>query len=209
MGDFQGNTQYLYQHLPSRYRTADAEQDYFLLRFLSVFGQKLDHFDNLYDSLPSLVSPYSAPDEWVNYLLKALFGWSFFPEWFTDEDRLYFFQEIAQLYAKRGTPEGIEEFLLRFGIKAHVITQSPAIGELTIGEDEWLMPGPLGIIVQIELEAGAAAEDMDVIGEFAVGESHLAIPSHSVDRVDLDQLLRFMQPLAQVVMIEDLRGPSL
>jgi phage tail-like protein len=207
MSDFINNLEYLYEHLPGRYRVADEGQDYLLKRFLQPFGEELDRFDELHESLPDLVSPYTAPPEWVDFMLDAFFGWSFFPEWFTDEERLFFLQDIAQLYAKRGTPEGIEELLLRFGIRARVIRDTPGLGEFTLGQDHWLLPGPLGFVVEILPEAGAAPEDLAALGEFTVGESHVAVPSRSVERVDLDMLLRFMRPLGQVIAIRDLRGP--
>jgi phage tail-like protein len=201
------NLEYLYNHLPTRYRVADAEHDLFLKRFLSVVGEELDGFDLKLDTLFEKVAPvrYTLEQntEWTEFFLYALFGWGWFPPWFTAEQKRAFYGGISRLYAMRGTARGIEEFLSAFGIKARVIVSTPAVGELTLGEDEWLMAEPLGIVVQVFPDAAAVQDDLDAIGEFAVGESHVATPSQSLERSDLDRLLRFQWPLGQAIFIQD------
>ncbi len=195
------NTDYLYEHLPARFRREDA--GLFLKRFLQFFGLELDSFDLIYDTFFEKINPDTAPESFIDWWLWALFGWGWFPSWFSLAQKRQFYKGIAKHYARRGTARGIEEFLAAFGVRARVVTTTPPVGELALGEDEWLMTEPLGIVVQLFPQAAAVAEDLDAVGEFALGESHTATLSRAVMRVDVDQLLRFQWPLAQTIVIED------
>jgi hypothetical protein len=83
------NLEYLYNHLPARFRREDREL--FLKRYLQFFGETLDEWDETYLSFFERINPQTAGEEWVEFWLRELFGWSWFPYWFTvtDKRRLY------------------------------------------------------------------------------------------------------------------------
>lgn len=193
--------EHLYAHLPAFMRRDDAAL--FLKRFLSPPCAEADAVDEAFDAFHLQIAPETASEEFINWFLWSLFGWGYFPEWFTLGQRRAFYSKVARLYAMRGTARGIEEFLAAFGISSRVVVQGAAVGEMAVGEDEWLLTEPLAVVVQIFPNAAAVAEDLDAVGEWAAGESHAAVPSQSLARPDLDQLLRFQWPLGHVVFIED------
>lgn len=197
------NLNYLYEHLPARYRVADAEQGFFLRRFLSQFCSELDSYDQLFDTFHRNINPDTAPAHFVDFWLWALFGWGWFPDWFTLAQRRNFFRNVATHYARRGTARGIVEFLLEFGIRSRVITQPTFYGEWTLGEQGWLLTGPLTIIVQIFPSSAGIPEELTLYGEWTLGEDPVAEPGHVPTRPDIDQLLRFQQPIGQHIIIEE------
>jgi len=134
-------------------------------------------------------------------------GW--FPTWFTVQQRRAFYAYITRHYARRGTVEGIHEFLAAFGLRCIVQAVGPVYGEQVYGEGVWTISGPLGIVVQLFPEAPAVNEDLEFYGEGTFGESVAVAPSQSIQRADIDDLLRFVQPLANIIMIEDLQFESL
>ncbi|PYS88963.1 MAG: hypothetical protein DMF64_18845 [Acidobacteria bacterium] len=199
------NLDYLYEHLPARCRRDDA--DLFLKRFLSFFGGELDDFDQKLDDFYQLINPTTATEDFTDWWLWSLFGWSYFPVWFTLPRKRAFYAQIARLYARRGTKPGIEELLAAFGITARVTTEPRFWGEedATWGAGGWMINGPLGFVVEIYPVAAALNEDVSVWGETEStwGEDFWATPAATLGRVDVDALLRFEQPLAQVIMIEE------
>lgn len=194
------NLNYLYDRLPTRFRRDD--ENLFLKRFLSWFGFELDSIDEKLDSFYLKIKPETAPAEFIEWWLYALFGWSWFPSFFTLEQKREFYSKIAKLYARRGTAQGIEEFLAVFGIQAKVHNRPICWGEFVWGDDVWAIDKPLGFVVQVFPQAGAVGEDLSFWGEFLWGESHFATPSLSIQRVDIDALLRFQQPLSQEIIID-------
>jgi phage tail-like protein len=197
------NLNYLWEHLPALYRLSAQDDGYFLKRLLSAFGAEMDEVDAGYDSFHLKLAPSTAPEEFVEFWLWALFGWAWFPTWFTVAQRRHFYSNVGRHYARRGTKRGIEEFLRDFGVAARVINQPQFWGEFTVGEDEWMITGPLGVVVQIFPQAAAVPEDQTFYDEFTVGEDHAATPMLSIGKVDVDGLLRFQQPVGQIFMIEE------
>lgn len=195
------NLDYLYQHLPARYRRDDS--DLFLKRLLSPFGEELDKFDATPDTFFEKIAPESAPEEFLDWWLWAWFGWAWFPAWFTVAQKRAFYADIAKHYARRGTREGIQGFLRAFGIRARVTTEPQYWGELTFGEDTWTMTGPLVIIIQVFPSADALPEDLNFWGELTFGEDHFATPRLTLERADIDGLLRFMWPIGHFIVIEE------
>ena len=195
------NLQFLYDHLPARFRRTD--EGLFLKRFLSFFGAELDRADETLDTFHAKIAPSSAPEEFIDWWLSALFGWTWFPVWFTDEMKRSFYAQIARHYARRGTERGIREFLAAFDIKSRVITQPQFYGEWTTGEDGWLVASPLVVIVQIFPQTAALPEDLSVYGEWTTGESVTADPALVPTRRDIDALLRFQQPIGHHFIIEE------
>lgn len=201
-----GNLDYLYDHLPARMRRDDAPPigSLFLKRFLSPLGVELDDFDLQLDSFFEKIAPETAPIEFVDWWLYAFFGWGWFPTWFTVARRRTFYAAIAQHYARRGTLYGIQQFLLAFGIRAIVEGGPQFWGEVAWGEDVWSCTGPLVIIVRLFPETPAVSEDLIFYGEAAWGDDFGATPAESIQRADVEALLRFQWPLAQHIFIEDL-----
>jgi phage tail-like protein len=196
------NLDYLYQHLPARLRRDD--DGLLLRRFLSFFGETLDSCDLQLDTFYQKIDPATAPSEFIDWWLYAFFGWGWFPTWFTLDRRRAFYAAVTQHYARRGTLQGIKEFLAVFGLRAIVEGEPRFWGEETLGENQWSCPGPLVIIVRLFPEAPAVAGDMCFWSEGTWGDDFGASPGENIQRADVDALLRFQWPLAQHIFIEDL-----
>lgn len=201
------NLDYLYEHLPARMRRDDALEaggTLFLKRFLSVLGEELDGFDLQLDTFFEKISPETAPIEFIDWWLYAFFGWGWFPEWFTLPQRRAFYAAIAQHYAERGTLAGIRHFLAAFGLRVIVEAGPQFYSDSFYGENVWNVTGPLGIMVRLFPEAPAVNEDLEIYDEAFYSEAFPATSSKSIQRADIDELLRFQWPLAQWVYIERL-----
>lgn len=201
------NTDYLYRNLPSRMRRDD--DDLFLERFLRFFGGTLDKFDNDLDTFYAQIAPETASEEFLNWWLYAFFGWAWFPTWFTLERKRTFYANIAKHYARRGTAIGIKEFLEAFGLRVIVETGPLFFGEVTSGEPIWSIVGPLGIVVRLFPETDAVLEELEFFGEATAGESTAMSPGQNLQGADVDELLRFVAPLAQIIMIEEIQHDQL
>lgn len=81
------NQDYLYQHLPARVRRDD--EDLFLKRCLQFFGTTLDEWDLVYETFYQKIAPETAPEDFINWWLWALFGWSWYPRWFAGYEQFY------------------------------------------------------------------------------------------------------------------------
>jgi phage tail-like protein len=202
------NLDYLYAHLPGRMQRDD--RDLFLKRFLSFFGETLDGFDLQLDTFYQKIAPATASQEFIDWWLYSLFGWAWFPSWFTLARRRAFYAAITGHYARRGTTIGIQEFLAAFGLRVIVQTDSRFWEEAAWGEDVWEVTGPLGIVIRLFPEAPAIDQDLEFWSEATWGEAVGASPGENVQRVNLDELLRFVWPLGNIIMIEDLQfaGPA-
>jgi phage tail-like protein len=199
------NLEYLYKHLPSRFRREDERL--FLKRFLDHFCLEFDNFDKIYDTFFEQINPDTAPQSFIDWWLWSLFGWGWFPEWFSFEQKRQFYKDIARHYARRGTQQGIEDFLRAFGLHVRVFNQPQYWGDFVWGDDVWTMTGPLAIVVQVFPDASAIPADQSFWGEFVWGQSFFATPAKQVERADLERLLRFQQPFAHTIMIEDKNAP--
>lgn len=199
------NLAYLYDHLPARFRRED--QDLFLKRFLSVFGEELDRFDNHLDTFYQKIDPATAPEAFIDFWLYNLFGWGWFPTWFTLERKRAFYASIATHYARRGTARGIKEFLSAFGLHVEVVNRSPAWNQKAWGQGSWTISGPLGFVVRLFPEADAVPETLSFWKQSYWNQSVAPSTSLSVQRADVDELLRFVWPLSQIILIEDVVYP--
>lgn len=199
------NLEYLYSHLPARYRREDAkpEQNYILKRFLTPIAQEMDGFDEKYETFHLTIDPATAPQNYIEWWLYSLFGWGWFPTWFTIEQRRAFYSEIASHYARRGTIQGIHDFLAAFGVQTIIEAEPQFWGEGTWGEESFSITGPLGILVRLLPEADAVPEELSFYGEGTWGEDTWAAPALSLQHADVDELLRFCWPLAHIIFIED------
>ena len=199
------NLKYLLDHLPSRYRVADEEQGYFLQRFLTYFCEELDGFDSQYDTFFEKINPDTAPEEFLEWWLYSMFGWAWFPPWFSLTRKRDFYRHIAEHYARRGTPEGIRKLLAAFGVKAYVQARPLVWGRFAWGTPLVSVTGPLGVSVSILPRVDAAPEALSFWRRFVWGRSPWVTPSKQLQRVDVNALLRWSQPLATVIMIESLQ----
>lgn len=192
------NTDYIYDHLPARFRRDD--KDLLLKRFLQIFGDTLDEWDGKFDSFFESIAPETATAEWITFWLDALFGWSWFPWWFTLADKRRVYGNFAQHLARRGTARGIEMFLRDFGIVAKVHTRAQAWGEMVWGETAFSISQPLYLIVEI-MRIETPAMDACFYGEGAWGEAYYTRPQKPLTEADIINLVRYQQPHAQVINI--------
>lgn len=190
------NTDYLYDYLPARFRREDTTG--LLKRYLQIFGDTLDAWDDKFDSFYESIAPATATAEWIAFWLDALFGWSWFPKWFTLADKRRLYGNFARHLARRGTRRGIELFLKDFGIIARVHLRPVVWGEFVWGETAFSVSQPLHLIVEI-LYVKTPATDACYIGEAVYGESFYTIPVEPVSEKDILNLIRYQQPHAQEI----------
>lgn len=188
------NQEYLYNHLPSRFRRED--KDLFLKRYLEFGGETLDEFDAKFDAFFENIDPATAEENWIEFWLKNLFGWSWFPEWFTVIEKRRLYGNFAKHLARRGTRRGIELWLLDFGIVARVHTRALPWGEFVWGENHFSITEPLYIIVEV-LFLQSPRRDLHVWSEGAWGEFYYTEPKPLFAVKEIIDLLRYVQPHAQ------------
>lgn len=200
------NLDYLYQHLPSRVRRDDA--DLFLKRFSQFFGESLDGWDHIYETFYQQIAPETASEEFINFWLWALFGWSWFPEWFTLSRKRQLYTDFTTHLARRGTARGINEFLRAFSIYVRVYNRPQYWGEFVWGEDAWTITDALGVVVQVSHLADEVNPDLhDNIqssgwGEFTWGEAYFAETKMTLTAREIEDLIRFQWPNGQRIMVE-------
>jgi phage tail-like protein len=192
------NRDYLYNNLPARFRRDDKEL--FLKRFLQFFGDTLDEWDAKFDAFFENINPDTASAEWIKFWLEALFGWSWFPYWFTLANKRQLYGNFARHLARRGTRRGIELWLLDFGIVARVHTRSLPWGEFVYGETHFAITEPLHLIVEI-LFLQSAPQDLAVWGEGAFGEFYYTEPKPLFTEKEILDLIRFVQPHSQEIIV--------
>lgn len=192
------NQEYLYSHLPSRYRREDKEL--FLKRFLQFFGNTLGEWDDKFDAFFQNINPDTASADWVSFWLEALFGWSWFPRWFTITEKRRLYGNFAQHLARRGTRRGIELWLLDFGIVAKVHTRTLPYGEFVWGESSFAITDPLRLVIEI-LFLSSSAQDIHAIGEGAWGEAYYTEVGVPLTDREIIDLIRYVQPQAQEITV--------
>lgn len=192
------NLEYLYQNLPARYRRED--NDLFLKRFLQFFGDTLDGWDDKYGTFFENINPDTAPADWIEFWLEALFGWSWFPWWFTITEKRRLYGNFAQHLARRGTRRGIELWLLDFGIVAKVHTRALPYGEFVWGESSFVITQPLRLVIEV-LFLQSSSQDLHAIGEGAWGEAYYVEPKPLLTEREILDLIRFAQPHAQEIVV--------
>lgn len=191
------NTEYLYQNLPSRFRRED--KDLFLKRYLQWFGETLDGYDAAFDSFFGSIDSDTADERWIEFWLENLFGWSWFPYWFTVAEKRRLYANFGRHLARRGTRRGIELWLLDFGIVARVHTRTLPWGEFVYGETHYTISEPLYLIVEI-LFLQPAQTDLHVWGEGAFGEFYYSNPKPFFTTKEMIDLIHFVQPHAQEIL---------
>lgn len=199
------NTTYLYDHLPARFRRED--DGLFLKRFLSFFGLTLDEWDAAFDAFYGSITSATAAMQWVEFWLLQLFGWSWFPWWFTLLEKRRLFGNFARHLARRGTRRGIELWLADFGIIARVHTRTPPWSEFVWGETTFAITEPLHLIVEI-LFVQSAEMDLNAWGEGAFGEFYYTRPRPLFTDREIIDLVRYVQPHSQEITLVWRAGES-
>lgn len=193
------NTDYLYSHLPSRFRRDD--KDLFLKRYLQFFGDTLDEYDEKFDLFFEHINPDTATEEWIEFWLRELFGWSWFPKWFTLAEKRRLYRNFTRHLARRGTARGIEEWLKDFTIVARVHTRPAFWGEFAWGENVFTTSEPLLVAVEILYVEPRIQTEMSVTGDAAWGESFYSNNEPLFTNAELAALLRYVQPHAQEILL--------
>ena len=193
------NLEYLYNHLPTRFRRED--KDLFLKRYLQFFGETLDEYDAQFDLFFENINPATASEIWIEFWLKQLFGWSWFPKWFTLADKRNLYANFAKHLARRGTAKGIELWLKDFSLIARVYTKPKFYGESCWGEENFATTELLLIAVEIIHAEPRESKDMVVCGESCYGEAFYARNEPLFTTAELVALLRYVQPDAQEILL--------
>jgi len=196
------NQDYLYLHLPARVRRDD--EDLFVKRFCQVFGLTLDEWDALYENFYQQINPQTASEGFINFWLWALFGWSWFPRWFTLARKRQLYADFTRHLARRGTKLGIETFLKAFSIYARVSNGPQYWGEFVWGQGGYTITDALGIVVQVSHLADEVNKDVQAMatwGDFAWGEGCLRETEATLTRREIEDLVRFEWPNSHRVMV--------
>jgi phage tail-like protein len=196
------NLGYLYNHLPARVRRDD--DGLFLQRFLQFFGTTLDEWDEVYETFYQEINPETASEEFIDFWLWALFGWSWFPRWFTLARKRQLYADFARHLARRGTKRGIEELLRAFSTYARVSNGPQYWGAFVWGEGGYTITDALGLVVEISHladEVNKDAQAMGSWGEFAWGEGCFREVEATLTRREIEDLIRFEWPNGHRVMV--------
>lgn len=200
------NALYLYNHLPSRFRRDDT--NLFLSRFLQWFGDQMDAWDGDLDNFYQSINAGTASQEFIEWWLWSLFGWGWFAPWMSLAQLRSLYGGMATSIAGRGTPAGIEAFLRGLGIEAYVDAGPQIWGDFTWGEEGYTITAPLGLVVHIPTVLPAVNQGSSEWGDCALGEDPYGTAVQNISLDDVDDLIRWEWPLAQIVFVsQDLRLP--
>lgn len=188
------NLEYFYSNLPARYRRADSEL--FLKRYLTFIGTTLDEWDAKFDNFFENIEAATAETIWIEFWLKELFDWTFFPEWFGLEEKRRLYGNFAKHLARRGTARGIELWFADFNVAVKVYNRPVFWGEFVWGENAVSIAEPLRTIIEI-LQANPLANDFSGFGESVWGESFYADQKPILSQLEFAGLLKFQQPHGQ------------
>jgi phage tail-like protein len=193
------NTDYLYEHLPARFRRAD--EGLFLKRLLTFAGDTLDAWDNALDAFWQRIHPSTASAEFVVWWLYSLFGWSWFPRWFTLANKRTLYANFARHLARRGTRRGIELWLLDFGVVARVAARPRAYDDDFYGEGGWLVDEPLVLVVEILGYQDYLNVDRYAYGDSFYHEAYYTPAEELWTRGEIEALLRYVWPVGQEMFV--------
>jgi phage tail-like protein len=100
-------------YLPALYARRDAAHDppgaLFIERFLALFEAQLTRAEALYESVSRQLNPRVADPEWLRFV-SAWLGLVFDPTW-DETRRRQLVLEAAELFRRRGTPEGLRRYI--------------------------------------------------------------------------------------------------
>jgi len=206
------NGEYLYAHLPARVRRDDLSL--FVKRFSQFFGATMDGWDAIGDNFYQSIDPSTASEEFINWWLWALFGWSWYPSWFTLARKRALYAAFATHLAKRGTPVGTEEWLAAFSIYAREFARPTYWGEFVwgepVGEGAWTITDALVIVVQIYQVNDEVNSDVRGMswGEMVWGEGYFRDVGQTLTQPEIESLVRYVWPNGHRLMIEYVVFPT-
>jgi len=196
------NLEYLYNHLPGRVRRDD--DGLFLKRYLTFFGVTLDQWDAILDNFYTLIAAATTTGEFAQWWLWSLFGWSWFPSWYTLARQRSLYGNFTYHLARRGTAIGIETFLKEFSINARAFVRPQYFGDFVWGEGGWTITDALGVAVQVyslndevNLDIGTSG-----FGELVWGEGLYRETTATLTTREIEDLLRWEWPNGQRLMVE-------
>jgi hypothetical protein len=128
-GDRSDNTDFflstLVESLPPNYRPEEYRD--FLERFLLPSAEDLSRVNETFDRLDTFVYPESAPEDWIDWWLTEVMGWSLIPDGYPLARKRRLLADLLGVpgfpykhYKKRYTTVGIKELLREFGVVANV-----------------------------------------------------------------------------------------
>lgn len=192
------NQQFIYDHLPERFRRNDRDE--LLKRFLTPVGETMDGWDETFDSFFESIGSTTASSEWVRFWLLVLFGWAWFPWWFSLIDLRRLYGNFGRHLGRRGTRRGIELWLSDFGIIARVHARTRPWSEFVWGETTFAITEPLHLIVEI-LFMRSPAFDQCYQAEGAWGEGYYVEPRELMSDREIIDLIKYVQPHSQEITI--------
>lgn len=170
-------------------------------RFLQHIGETLDEWDETFDNFHEQINPDTADEIWIDWWMYSLFGWSWYPSWFTLENKRKLYRNMARHIARRGTKLGIELWLRDFDIVAQVHTRPDVWGEFVWGETQFSVSEPLNLVIEILSLPEQYAGDEASWGESVWGEFIYTEPKAKLTEREIIELIRYMSPLSQEVFI--------
>ncbi|HEY6329414.1 MAG TPA: hypothetical protein VI756_08750 [Blastocatellia bacterium] len=208
------NQDYWYQHLPARFRNADVTG--LLYRFLQVPAGYLDGWDALYNGFYETINAATSEEPFITFWMWALFGWSWYPSWFTLSQKRALYAAFTQHLARRGTAIGIKNFLAAFSVRASAICRPQVWEEMVWGEPgwgAWAIDGPLGIVVQVrsiddEVNFDTRGMAWGGVDGMVWGEGFFRNVAQTLTRTEIENLVRFEWPNSQRLMVEYVAYPD-
>jgi phage tail-like protein len=116
----------LVESLPPPYRPAEFRD--FLERFLQPSAEDVNNANAILDALNQYVTPESAPEEWVNWILTEWFGWTLIPDGYPLSRKRQLLRNLYLHYERRYTVRGVRELLGEFGVVAEVYDRPIYVG---------------------------------------------------------------------------------
>jgi hypothetical protein len=204
------NQDYIYNHLPGRFRRADAKQNLLLYRFLQAPAAVMDQWDAIMASFYEMINPTTAPPQFVAWWMFALFGWYWYPSWFSIDRMRSLYEAFTQHLARRGTANGIELFLAAFSIHSTAVCRPMCWGQFAYGGAQWAIAGPLGVVVQVRsLDDEVNFDTRGMMwGSMCYGQGFYREAAQTLTRRQIEDLIRFEWPNGQRVMVEYVIHPN-
>jgi hypothetical protein len=208
------NQDYIYNHLPGRFRREDAKKNLLLYRFLGAApAAVMDQWDAIMASFYEMINPTTAPPQFVIWWMFALFGWYWYPTWFTIDRMRSLYAAFTLHLARRGTPRGIVGFLEAFSIHSRVYARPEVFGEFVYGEPGWAISAPLGVVVQVysmddEVNFDVQSEVFGGVDGMVYGEGYYRETSPTLTFRQIEDLVRFEWPNGQRVMVQYVLNPN-
>jgi hypothetical protein len=103
---------------------------------------------SFWKNLYTYLTPATAPEEWVDWMLTEWMGWTLIPDGYPLSRKRRLLENLASYYKTRSTPRGIEALLREFGIVANVYDRPMYWGSYY--GDYGVEPWPLHVRIRIK-----------------------------------------------------------